>query len=265
MRAALLLEHQQRPLDGANRLLADIAVACADLGRPLRHVGEHRLQVLHVEQREAFFVGDAEGDVHHPLLRVGQVHEPRQKQRPHLGDRGADRMPLLAEQVPEDDRELLKFVGIELDRLGALEQEVLGLADHRDARQVALDVGAEHRDACIREAFGEDLQRHRLARTGGAGDKAVTICVFQQQRLRTLVRIVGMAACAKKDAVVVGHDVSARQVSCFFAGFTRSRPGIVTPSPHLNGNDRHAPVCGLFPAQRKQCAFACRIGRNALA
>ena len=44
-----------------------------------------------------------------------------------------------------------------------------------DARQVALDVGREHRHAGGREALRQHLQRDRLAGAGGAGDEAVAV------------------------------------------------------------------------------------------
>ena len=65
-------------------------------------------QVLEVEQQQAALVGDAEGDVEHALLGLVEVEQARQQQRPHLGDRGADRVALLAEQVPEHHRKALR-------------------------------------------------------------------------------------------------------------------------------------------------------------
>ena len=211
--AALLLQNQQRALDGADRRLGHIAVAGADLVGALGDVGEQRLQVLHVEKQQAFLVGDAEGDVDDALLRLGEVHQPRQKQRPHFGDRRPDRMALLAEQIPEDHRKFLELVRIELDRLGARDQEILGLAHHGDAGQVALDVGAEDRNALVGEAFGQDLQRHGLAGAGRAGHQAVAVAVFQQQFFRLLVAVVGLAAGADKDARFVSH-ASRLRCSC---------------------------------------------------
>jgi hypothetical protein len=82
-------------------------------------------QVLQVEQRQPVVVGELEGDVEHAFLGVGHVHQPRQQQRPHLRDRGADAVALFAEQVPEDDRKFLELVGIEPDRLGPLFKKVL--------------------------------------------------------------------------------------------------------------------------------------------
>ena len=69
-----------------------------------------RAQVLEVEQQQPLLVGDAERDVEHAFLHVVEIHQPRQQQRPHLRDRGADRMALLAEQVPEHHRELVGLV-----------------------------------------------------------------------------------------------------------------------------------------------------------
>ena len=77
-----------------------------------------------------------------------------------------------------------KFVGlvVEAEILGALDQRLLGLADRGNARQVALDVGGENRDAGARQAFGENLQGDGLAGAGCAGDQPVTVGKGQRQQ-----------------------------------------------------------------------------------
>ena len=86
--------------------LGDVAVAWAlDRLVVLGDEVEQRAQILEVEQRQVAVVGDPEGDVEHAFLRVVELEQARQQQRPHLGDGGADRVALLAEQVPEHDRE----------------------------------------------------------------------------------------------------------------------------------------------------------------
>ena len=67
------------------------------------------------------------------------------------------------------------LVVFEADLGGALQQEVLRLADLGDAGKVALDVGGEHRNAGARKALGQHLQRHGLAGAGGAGDEAMPV------------------------------------------------------------------------------------------
>jgi hypothetical protein len=108
-------------------------------------------------------------------------------------------MPLLAEHVPEDGRERVLLPIVPESHLGrALDQEVLGLADGRDPRQVALDVGRENGNSSRREALREDLQRHRLARAGGPGDEAVPVGEAQLQ-------IFGLGALADEDFAVLDH------------------------------------------------------------
>ena len=161
----------------------------------LRHEGEDRAQVLQVEQQQALLVRYAKRDVQDAFLDVVQVHQARQQQRPHLGDGRADRMTLLAEQVPEYDRELIRLV-CEAEILRALDECVLRLADRRDAGEVALDVGREHRNTGAREAFGENLQRDGLASAGGAGHQTVPITVMQRQ-------ILGLDALADENLAVL--------------------------------------------------------------
>ena len=139
-----------------------------------RQILEQRLQVLQVDQRQLVVVGELESDVEHAFLGVVKVHQPRQEQRPHLRDGGADRMPLLAEQIPEDDR-----VGLVVDRvadlLGPRLDPAFGLALLGDAGEIALHVGAEDRHAGVGEALGEALQGDGLAGAGGPGDEAVAV------------------------------------------------------------------------------------------
>ena len=128
MLGALRPQLQQRALDGADRLLRDIAIGRRQLRRPRRAVRQHRLEIVEVEQQQLLLVGDMKGDRQHALLHRGQVHQPREQQRPHLADRGADRVTLLAVQVPE----LHRIVGVApigiADRLGAVCERLVHLA-----------------------------------------------------------------------------------------------------------------------------------------
>jgi hypothetical protein len=65
-------------------------------------------------------------------------------------------MSLLAEQVPEHHREIVRLVA-KSHALGARHQHLLGLADGGDAGEVPLDVGGEHRHARARKSFGQHL------------------------------------------------------------------------------------------------------------
>ena len=192
-RAALVFEHQKLPLDGADRRLGDVAVLRRQLLGMFGDQAQHGAQILEVDQQQAFFVGDAEGDVEHAFLHLVEVHQPRQQQRPHLRDRGADRMALLAENIPEHGRE---FVGLILDAdlFRARDQEIARLAGRRDAGEIAFDVGGEHRHAGAREAFGQDLQRDGLSGAGGARDKAVPVGHPQRE-------IFGLLTLADKNSI----------------------------------------------------------------
>jgi hypothetical protein len=197
-RCALIFQHQKLALDGSDGCLADIAEALrglSELGlssfelvhlgirlfgiRPLSAAGwrdriQQRPQILHVDQRQAVFVRHTECDVEDALLHVVQVEHPRQQQRAHLRHRSANRMALLAEHVPKHGRELVRLE-FQAHLSGALEDEVLGLADLGDSGQVALDIGREHRNTGACKAFRHHLQRHGLAGSGRSGDKAMPI------------------------------------------------------------------------------------------
>ncbi len=93
-------------------------------------------------------------------------------------------MALLAEQVPEDHRETVVLPVVEADLFGPGDEHVLLLARLRQAGEVALYVGEEHRHAGARKAFGDALQRHGLAGAGSPGDQPMPVAVFQQQVFR---------------------------------------------------------------------------------
>src|SRR5262249_18215673 len=142
-----------------------------------------RLQVLEIEQRQLFVVGDFEGDIEHAFLRLAQVHQARQKEWPQFGDGGADRMALLAEQVPEDDGIGLVILLV-ADLLVAPTYPWPALAPLGNGRKVTLNFGAEHRHALVRKALSEALQRHGLAGSGGAGDETVAVGEAEIDELR---------------------------------------------------------------------------------
>ena len=120
--AALLLQHQQRALDRADRGLGDIAVLRGDLvGACSAMLTSSDCRSFRSSSSSPSSSAMRKAMLSTPSCASRQVHQPRQQQRPHLRDGGADRVALFAEQVPEDHRELVvEFVGVEPDRLGAL-------------------------------------------------------------------------------------------------------------------------------------------------
>ena len=100
---ALRFEREQAALDGADRCGRYVAVLRRQLGRVLADVLQHRAQILEVEQQEPRVVGNLEREVQNAFLRVVQLQQPGEQQRTQIGDRRSDRMPALAEHVPEHD------------------------------------------------------------------------------------------------------------------------------------------------------------------
>ena len=189
----LAFETQQAALDRADRGLRNAPVLAAHRIGIVGSMGEQTAQVREVEQQQAIIVGVAEYDLQHAFLRIVEVQQARQKQRTHLRNRGAYRMALLPEQVPEDHRKI--GVGIvvhaqlrsaRLQLIGMLEP---GGAGHCETGEVALHVRHEYRHARGGEAFCKTLQRHRLARARRAGDQPVAVGARQQQFLRFALRI----------------------------------------------------------------------------
>ena len=178
---ALLLECEQAALDRADARGGDVAVVGLQLLRMIADVLQHRAEILEVEQQQAAVVGHLEDERQHARLRLVEIEDARQQQRTEIGDRRADRMTLFAEDVPEDGRACRVGRLGHADELEALEELGRRGAGLRDARQIAFDVGHEHRNADPREALGHHLQRDRLSGAGRAGDEAVAIGERRQE------------------------------------------------------------------------------------
>ena len=179
--AALLLDLEQAALYRADRCGRDIAVGGGELLGVLAHVLQHRAQVLQVEQQQALVVGDLEHQAEHTLLGVVEIEHATEQQRAHARHRGAYRVALLPEHVPEHRRAGGESEPFQTQRVDALLQFWRHRARLREARQVAFDIGHEHRHADGREALRQRLQGHRLARSGGAGDQPVAVGEGGQQ------------------------------------------------------------------------------------
>src|SRR3546814_16782536 len=66
--------------------LGDIAILRGKRLGILRAMSEHRLQIGQVQQQQALFVRETEGDGQHAFLRVVQAHQPGKQHRPHFGN-----------------------------------------------------------------------------------------------------------------------------------------------------------------------------------
>ncbi len=179
---ALLFQLEQSALDRTDGSRRDVAVLGGEFLGVVADELHHRPQILQVEQQQAVVVGDLEHDRQHALLGVVQVEQPAHQQRPHLRDGGAHRVAHLAEHVPERDREALPRWLVELQILQALGHLGRQRPGGRQAGQIALHVGHEHRHARGGEAFGQDLQRDGLAGTGGPGNQPMPVRQAGQKR-----------------------------------------------------------------------------------
>ena len=135
---------------------------------------ERGAQILQIEQQEPLLVGDLEDDVENAFLRVVEVEKAREEQRAHLRHGRADHMALLAEHVPENDREAVRLI-VDADFPGAFDEGRLALAGLREAREIALDVREKHGGPGVGIAFRQQLQRDGLAAARGARDQPVAI------------------------------------------------------------------------------------------
>ncbi len=189
---ALAFERQQLPLDRADAGLGYVAVLRRQFARLFAAGHQHLLEVVEVDQQQAVVVGIAKGDHQDAFLGIVQAEQAGQEEWAHFRDRGADRMAFFPVQVPENrgiiavgiigDAELLRP---RFERGGVLET---GTSGHRDAGEVALHVGQEHRDPLRRELFGHPLKRNGFPGSGGPRDQPVAVGAAQQQGLVFTVR-----------------------------------------------------------------------------
>jgi hypothetical protein len=179
--AALLFQRQQTALDGAHAGGAHVAVFGGELRRVLPDELHQRPQVLQVQQQQAVVVGDLEGQGEDSGLGVVQVQEPRQQQRPHLGDGGAQRMAALAEHVPEGDRAAAVAERLQPQLRHPFGDPGVVAAGLADAGEVPLHVRQHHRHAHLAEGLRQLLQGDGLAGSRGAGDQPVPVGHARQE------------------------------------------------------------------------------------
>ena len=149
--------------------------------RVVADVRKKRAQILEVEQQQPVVVGELERKRQDARLRFVELENARPQQRAEIARRRANRVALLAEDVPEDRREAGELGCVSSDQLQSLLELRRRHAGLAHARQVSLDVGHEHRHADRREPLGDDLQRDRFAGAGRPGDKAVAVGECRQE------------------------------------------------------------------------------------
>src|SRR5262249_40154512 len=83
-------------------------------------------------------------------------------------------MPLLPEQVPKHDRELVRLI-VETEAFGPGDKCVFGLTCLGTAGAVARDAGGEDRDSGAGEALRQHLQGDGLPGTGRSSDQSMAV------------------------------------------------------------------------------------------
>ena len=106
---ALRFEGEQVALDRAGAGGRDIAVLRFELIGVVGDVLQHRAQILQIEQQQPAFIGDLENHVEHAFLRVVQIEQTPEQQRPHFRNGRAHRMSVFAKHIPEHDRARFAF------------------------------------------------------------------------------------------------------------------------------------------------------------
>ena len=209
MGAALVFQHQQTALNGADGGGGDVAITQRNLVVVLANPDQQRLQVFQIQERQPLFIRQAKGDVHHAFLRFGQLQQTAQQQRPHFSHRGADRVALFAKQVPEDHRsgviaEIRHADGGDPLHEGVVQFEAFR-PGHRQPGQIAFDIGQKHRHARQRKPLGKPLQGHGFTGSGRPRDQPVAVAEPQQQGLR---QTIAFATATHENRVALRHTAS---------------------------------------------------------
>jgi len=173
--AALFPDDQQVALDRADAGLRDVSVLDLELVRVVPHVLGHGPEILEVEKQQAAVVGDLEDNVEDARLGLVQVEDAGKKQRPHLGDRRPDRVPLFAENVPEHNRIALVGEPLEFQIPHAVSDPGVVAPRLGQPREIPLHIGHENRHSQVAELLCQHSQGNRFPGAGGAGDQAVTV------------------------------------------------------------------------------------------
>ncbi len=168
------LHCEKAALDRADGCGGNVAILRRNIPGVLCNVLEHRLQIFEIEEEKPLLISDVENDIEHTFLRFIQPEQPRDEQRPHLGDRRTHGMPSLSEYVPEHHRESVRR-DFETKFLGPLDHSRLIRPRFREPAEVALHVGEKYRDADRGEILRQHTKRDRLARTRRPGDQPVAI------------------------------------------------------------------------------------------
>ena len=116
-RAALVFKHEKLTLHCTDRGHRNVAVTRADVFRIFRKVSKKFAQILEVDESVCIrlpqlriVIGKTETDIDDAFLHVVEFEHARDQERTHLEHIGADRMTLLAEQIPEHDREIFGLI-----------------------------------------------------------------------------------------------------------------------------------------------------------
>ena len=136
---------------------------------------EQCLEILEIQQQQAFAIRHLERRIQRRLLAVGELQQAAQQQRPHFAQGGAQRMTGLAMDIPQGHGIGLGPV-VEPGHAGnPLGDLALGIARGAQPAEIALDVRGEDRHPGIAESLRQALQGDGLAGTGSARHQAMAV------------------------------------------------------------------------------------------
>jgi len=171
---------QKTTLDGPDRGRGNIAVFERHLIGVCTDERHQRLQIFQIKQQQAVVIGVLKCDRKNAFLRLVQLQQTGEQDRPHFRDSGPQRVALFAENVPDRGGKAFEIRGYPKLLVAGID---LGIAAARlsHACQVSFYIGHKDRYAEPAKAFGQPLERDGLAGTGRTGDHAVPVRHLRQQ------------------------------------------------------------------------------------
>ena len=155
-------------------------------------VGDHRPQILEVQQWQALLIGPVEDQAEGGLLSLVEAQHLREQNWPECGDRRAHRNPDAAGSQREELHRERRSHPVVAGLFGPLGGSLVRLPRPGQPGQVALEVGHHHRYTRGGQLLGDHLQGLGLTGSRGAGNQAVA--VHHRQRDPDLRRRIHLTA-----------------------------------------------------------------------
>src|SRR5581483_3898666 len=179
--STLLFETDQAPLNGPDAGGGYIAILSLKVVCILANVLQHGLQVFQIEQKQAIIIRNLKNEREYSRLSLVKIEQTTEQERPHFRDRGAHRVALFGEDIPERHRAGGECEIVQLEFLRALDNLWLCRARLADSRQIPLHICRKYRYPDATEGLGHHLQGDGLTGSGRARNQSMAVGILRKQ------------------------------------------------------------------------------------